>query len=196
MKAFLYMLFLVIPLHANANIDWSPQKIISHLEQMNFNYLGKIKLSSFYSTQSCIYRSNDVLLIQNYCSDTRKYPAKSFYVVSPAMGYHYFYEDNQVSNQMREVTINRFPEVVASYWDGVASLSLQEVDDLLQAMYHDFGAACWVTNYSPYQNGPHSSCTKTEISLYPQWKRETEEFVFDVDQWDRGLKTLKFLTSH
>ncbi|MCB9026334.1 MAG: hypothetical protein H6625_08460 [Bdellovibrionaceae bacterium] len=187
---FVLPFLLVFSTQAMASDIVSPQEIIKTVENSIFTKLGKTQLYDFFSSESCLFISGDILLIRNYCED-EDIPAKSYYVISPQWGYHYFYEETLPGDIfLRDVTIVSFPEVVTSYWDG-APLNLAEAAKLIEYLGQDNGPGCWVTNYSKYTKGPHSDCHKDDIAKYPIWRNQSEKLVHSYSLWNDGLQ--KFL---
>ena len=190
MKAII-IFFLLFANISFARTAITPEEIINIVENTDFSYQFRGKLFGFYSLSSCVYRKDNILLVRNYCHDDKVFPAKSYYVISPELGMHYFYEEDLGSILQREITLNYFPAAIASQWDGEAKLSLDDLNQLLENLYYADTSACWVTNYSRYKQGPHSDCRKEDISKFPYWKSDSEDLVFDADRWENSLKILR-----
>lgn len=169
----------------------SPQEIIRKVEASTFINLGKTQLFDFFSSESCLFLSNDTLLIRNYCDDGANVPAKSYYLISPTWGYYYFYEENLPGDViLRDVTIVSFPELINSYWDG-SPLTLTEATQLVEYLGRDNGPGCWVTNYSKYKKGPDSACYQEDIAKYPHWRSQSELLVNSYSLWKDSLQKLE-----
>ena len=174
----------------------SAADILSLVKNTQFDFLFRDKLFGFYSLKSCVYRKGKVLLVRNYCHDDRVFPAKSYYVISPELGMHKFYEEDFGSVIQREVTLRYFPAAVASIWDGEGEVNKDKLNALLENLYYADLSACWVTNYSRSRQGPHSDCRKEDISNFPQWKSDSEDLVFDVNRWEKSIKSLRQAAQH
>ncbi|MCB0392161.1 MAG: hypothetical protein KDD58_12795 [Bdellovibrionales bacterium] len=172
------------------------KEILEIVESRQFEFQFRGKLFGFYSTQSCVYRSDDILLIRNYCHDDKFFPAKSYYIISPTLGWHYLYEEDLGGHYQREITLKSFPEDIVGLWSEKEILNLDKLNLLLEALYYDFNSACWVTNFSKYKSGPHSDCYKEDIANFPLWKSDSENLVFDEDRWNQTLKSLRQAAQH
>ncbi|MCB0355837.1 MAG: hypothetical protein KDD40_02460 [Bdellovibrionales bacterium] len=191
MRTWFFLILSLLSINVYADKVMTPAEVIEIVKNSDFQFLFRGQLSNFYSTKSCVFQFADILLVRNYCHEDKSIPAKSYYIISPELGLHYFYEENMGQVTKREVNIRYFPEQVSMEWNGQGPITLNKLDEILQNLYKAYGPACWVTNYSPYVGGPHSSCFKEEISHFPQWKSDSENLVFDVQRWEETLKSLR-----
>lgn len=185
----LFSLFFTSKLMASDII--TPQELLEYVKNHEFKSIGKAKVYGFHSTESCLSIHGEVLLVRNYCNDTKKYPAKGYYIISPKWGLHYLYEEILPGDiYARDVNLDSFPETVSAYWEG-EELDLNSALRLLEYLGKDYGPGCWVTNYSRYTDSPQSECFQADINLYPHWKTESEKMVNDIPLWNSSLDMLK-----
>lgn len=169
---------------SQANGPLIPKKLFKKLNSAEFSYIEKGKLDGFLSIESCLFTSDEFIILKNYCYPQKKYPARGFTVMSPEYGIFEFYQENRDDIEARSVRVLVFAEDLDDNLQfPVKGMTLEKANRIAQHYYFKRNRACWATNYSFYSGQPDVNCIHTEVDLYPEWKKEALEYANDQKDW-------------
>ncbi len=153
--------------------------------QINYKETGMV--SGFHSIKSCVYTSDQLIVIKNYCFPKRKYPAKGYTIISPKFGIIDFYQE-QLSPTIlkRDIRISQFPDVLKDYIpENLASMSLAEINPIFDKLQAKYNPACWSTNFSQYTETPDANCSKNAVDVVglDEWVTESQNLTNTENIW-------------
>ncbi|MCB0393430.1 MAG: hypothetical protein KDD25_02655 [Bdellovibrionales bacterium] len=163
--------------------------VLSDLDAQNVIYIGHARLHDFFSTETCVYLGEDFALLKHYCYPKRKYPARSFTIISKRFGTIYFYEEDVgADDTVRSLSLSNFASDVEKYFPDLSNgTTIQEIDLAREAIYKEFLPACWT---SIDREGHRSGCLELEPSDFGHWFLETEPTVLDIQKWNELFEIL------
>lgn len=167
--------------------------LMATIDATSFKYSETGMAFGFATIKSCVYTSRDMIVIKNYCSPKKDYPAKGYTIISKQFGLIEFYQE-EVSETIlkRDVRIDGFPEMIAPYVKAdLSKQKLPAINNFLETMSNTMDPACWSTNYSFYTEIPEANCYKTDIAEYPAWAEETQTLLADQKTWLQLIKDLE-----
>ncbi len=167
--------------------------LMATIDATSFKYTETGMAFGFATIKSCVYTSPDMIVIKNYCSPKKDYPAKGYTIISKKFGLIEFYQE-EVSEVMlkRDVRIDGFPEMIAPYVKAnLSGQKLPAINNFLETMNGIMDPACWSTNYSFYTETPDVNCYRTDIAEYPAWAEETQTLLADQKTWLQLIKDLE-----
>jgi hypothetical protein len=150
--------------------------------QLNFK---QIELAFGFDTiKSCFYVSDNLIVIKNYCSPKKNYPAKGYTIISPKFGLIELYQERMGQLLKRDVRINAFPELVREYISGpMNSLSAFEINEILESIHYRYSPGCWSTNFSMYTEKSDARCSAVGVLDFELWAEETQSLVANEKNW-------------
>lgn len=196
MKTLIHLIvfsLLSINAHAGTLTAASVKDLMKEIEATNFRYTETGMAYGFATIKSCVYTSPDIIVIKNYCSPKKDYPAKGYTIISKKFGLIEYYQE-EVSDTIlkRDVRIDGFPEMIAPYLKAnLDGQKLTTINNFLEAMNKKADPACWSTNYSFYVETPEAACYKTDISEFPAWEKETQELTGSAKDWAALIKDME-----
>lgn len=141
----------------------------------------------FHSIKSCLYTSDEMVVIKNYCFPKRKYPAKGYTIISPKFGIIDFYQEQLTDTLLkRDIRISEFPEVLFPYLpQSLKATSIAEANALFEKLYSAHNPSCWSTNFSHYSEKEEAKCTSSAVDVVglDEWKTETQNLTLDEKTW-------------
>ncbi|MBY0515451.1 MAG: hypothetical protein K2P81_00980 [Bacteriovoracaceae bacterium] len=165
--------------------------LLEEIQQTNFTYIETGKMFGFVSTQSCMFRSSDLVVFKNYCYPARTYPAQGYTIISKNYGIIELYEEVMDSTLKRDILISEFPALLAPYLNSpIPSLGLSDFSLIIEKMYNLYLPGCWSTNYSFYTEDKDANCSKPVDGIigFAQWAQETQAIVNDEAEWKALIK--------
>ena len=163
--------------------------------QINFKEIGMA--FGFQTIKSCFYASENLIVIKNYCSPKKNYPAKGYTIISPKFGLLELYQENMSNVLKRDVRIDAFPEVVREYINGpMNALTVPQINKILEAINYRYGPGCWSTNFSKYTEGPDVRCSAEGVLDFDQWANETQTLVMNEKAWLTLISELETQFNH
>lgn len=196
MKTLIHLIvFSLLSINAHAlTLEAKPVKdLMKEIEATKFRYTETGMAYGFATIKSCVYTSPDMIVIKNYCSPKKDYPAKGYTIISKKFGLIEFYQE-EVSDTIlkRDVRIDGFPEVIAPHLKAnLDGKKLTTINNFLEAMNNKPDPACWSTNYSFYVEQPEAACYQTDIAEYPAWEKETQELTGSAKDWSALIKDME-----
>lgn len=171
-----------------------PTEVLHAVAASEAKFILKGKLFGFYSTQSCVYKTESLLIIRNYCNTSSSYPAKSFYVISPDIGHYYFYEERNSNFIKQEITLLSTPDLVRWLWPKLGTklenVTLTNLNEVLETLYYSYDEACWMTGYNHPDIEAHGGCLIESPEFYPEWQNDSSTIVTGTQHWSDAIKTL------
>jgi len=167
--------------------------LMAAIDATSFTYSETGMAYGFVNIKSCVYTSSDMIVIKNYCSPKKDYPAKGYTIISKEFGLIEFYQE-EVSAEIlkRDVRIDGFPEMVAPYLKAnLSGQKLPAINNFLESYAGKYNPACWSTNYSFYTEAADVNCYKTDVAEYPAWSKETQSLLADQKEWLQLIKTME-----
>lgn len=196
MKIFIrLLLFSLLSINAQAaTFEAKPVKdLMTEIKATRFKYSETGLAYGFVNIKSCIYTSENMIVIKNYCSPKKDYPAKGYTIISKKFGLIEFYQEKITqTNLKRDIRIEAFPETIAPYVKAsFAKQKLPAINNFLKKMNDLANPSCWSTNYSFYTEGKDVNCYKTDIAEYPAWADETQDIVNDLNSWSKIIADME-----
>ncbi len=166
--------------------------LVRLIEETKFTHKEDGLIFGFVSIQSCLYVSERLIILKNYCVPAREYPAKGFTIISPEFGMIDFYQEELEAGLKRDVLIATFPEVLKDYFSSPLSDSkIANLNEIIETLYYKNEAACWSTNAS-YDTGlPVVECSAANILHFDAWAAETQALTGDLSAWKRLMESLE-----
>lgn len=196
MKTLIHLIvfsFLSINVHA-ATLSALPVKdLMKEIDATRFKYSETGMAYGFVNIKSCVYTSEKMIVIKNYCSPKQEYPAKGYTIISKKFGVVEFYQEQLDADLLqRDIRINEFPEVIAPFVKpSLANQKLPAINNFLETMNNNREPACWSTNYSFYTDSADVNCYLADIKEFPAWAKETQNIVSDIKDWSQLIKDLE-----
>ena len=167
--------------------------LLADIEGTTFTYSETGRMFGFVSTQSCMFKSSELIVFRNYCYPARNFPAQGYTIFSKEYGVIELYEEDKGSVLKRDVRIDQFPKLLAPYLESpLPSLTLADYSLILEKMYPLYLPGCWSTNYSDYTETADANCSKPTDGVvgFAQWSQETQAIVNDDGEWKALMKAL------
>jgi hypothetical protein len=167
--------------------------LMKEIEATSFRYTETGMAYGFVTIKSCVYTSPDMIVIKNYCSPKKDYPAKGYTIISKKFGLIEFYQEEVTDDLLkRDVRIDGFPAVIAPYLKAnLDGQKLSTINNFLESMNNKPDPACWSTNYSFYTESKDAACYQTHISEFPEWEAETQTLTGDAKDWAQLIKNME-----
>lgn len=196
MKTLIHLIvFSLLSINAHAvTLEAKPVKdLMKEIDTTTFRYTETGMAYGFVTIKSCVYTSPDMIVIKNYCSPKKDYPAKGYTIISKKFGLIEFYQEDIDSEILkRDVRIDGFPAVIAPYLKAnLDGQKLTTINNFLESMNNKRDPACWSTNFSFYTESNEAACYEANISEFPEWETETQELTHDAKAWAQLIKTLE-----
>jgi len=180
--------------HAQSELEAkSIPALLQQIEATTFTYVETGKMFGFVSTQSCMFKSADLIVFRNYCFPVRTYPAQGYTIISKEFGVIDLYEETMGGMLKRDIQISQFPAILAPYVNSpLPDLSLNDYSLMFEKMYQRYFPGCWSTNYSFYTETKDANCSKPTDSIigFAQWAQETQTLVNSEVEWRALIKAM------
>ncbi len=152
--------------------------------KMTYKETGK--LSGFNTTQSCVYVSDQLIVIENYCFPKKEYPARSFTILSPKFGLIDLYQEQLTDTiNKRDVHIQMFPVPLKKQLkDSLANYTVEELNKLMDKTENKYAPGCWSTNFSYYTENADANCSVGDVQDFQTWEIETQKLTADIKNWN------------
>lgn len=177
-----------------AEFDAKPVKdLMTEIKATRFKYSETGMAFGFVNIKSCVYTSENMIVIKNYCSPKKEYPAKGYTIISKKFGLIEYYQE-QLSPEVlkRDIRIDAFAETIAPFVKAsLANQKLPAINNFLQHMNDMRSPGCWSTNFSFYTEDKDVACYKTDIAEYPAWAKETQDITNDIKAWSELIQDME-----
>lgn len=170
--------------------------LITAVKTAKFKYKETDLVFGYDQIQSCLFVSDQIVVLKNYCYPEKTYPAKSFTIISAKFGMIDLYQE-QLSNVLqRDVLITAFPETIGVYLPpSLLTVDIPFLNKVIGDLYYKYPPACWSTNYSAYSNQAEAKCTVnvSEVDGFAAWASETQSLTADKAKWSQLINQLETL---
>ena len=168
--------------------------LLQTISSANFTFKEVGMVFGYNSIKSCLYVSDEMVVLKNYCVPKKNYPAKGYTIISPKFGTINFYQE-QLSAEIlkRDAEITVFPDLLRPHLSfSMASATLEQVNTVIKNTYYQYGPGCWTTNFSRYTEEPDSRCnTSEEVVGFDLWSAETQGLTSDIKNWNEVVSLLE-----
>jgi hypothetical protein len=159
--------------------------LIAVVQATDLKYTETGMAFGFNTIKSCVYTSDTMIVLKNYCFPKRNYPAKGYTIISAKFGiielYHEYLSEELLK---RDVRIEVFPEPLAPYVKGsLKNLKLADINKIIETTHKKYGPACWSTNFSFYTEDAEVKCNAIDINGFEDWALETQTLTADQKAW-------------
>lgn len=159
--------------------------LLAVLQSTDLKYTETGMAFGYISIKSCVYTSENMIVLKNYCFPKKNYPAKGYTIISPKFGIVDLYHE-QLSPEIlkRDVRIDVFPQPLAPYVQGsLKNLTLSDINKIIETTHYKYGPACWSTNFSFYTEAAEVKCNVNEVNDFDAWALETQTLTADQKAW-------------
>lgn len=148
-------------------------------------YVETAKVSGYATTASCLYTSGDLIVIKNYCSPKKEYPAKSYTIISAKFGMIHLYQEVVDAELLkRDVRIDMFPVYLQKQLKpNLANYKIADINTILDNKQNAQLPGCWSTNFSFYTEQADANCSSNNVQDFDQWAAETQKMTADAKYW-------------
>lgn len=193
-KTFFIFIFLSLRCFSSSLEARPVADLISLVKMQNFKYVETGLGFGFVSIQSCMYMSEEVIILQNYCFPKKEYPAKGFTIISEKFGVVDLYQEKFEITLKKDIEITSFGENLKKYLKApYDKISLFELNKIIEKIYYQNEPACWSTNFS-YSNGePVVNCSTEldQILHFENWAKETQAITLDETRWKNLIQEVE-----
>lgn len=172
--------------------------LFDEIQKAEFKYVGRGLIFGFVSIQSCLYVSEEIAIIKNYCYPARPYIARGHTIISAKYGMVELYEEKVGELFDRTITLVQFPEIMAPYMTrAIPDYTIASVSDMIEKMYENYYPGCWSTNMDMETGEPVANCTVPleRVQGYEAWAAGTQALVVDRPLWMEMMKAMELKTS-
>jgi hypothetical protein len=197
----LFQIIIVSFLALNVNaqlLEAKPVKdLLVSIKATDFKYTETGMAYGFATIKSCVYTSESMIVIKNYCFPKKDYPARGYTIISAKFGLIQFYEESlngQIEENIlkRDIAIDSFPEYVKPLLkENLKGMKLSQINPILEKLNHNGGPGCWSTNHSWYTDTADVNCYQASIADFPEWANESQAVVGDQAQWLQLMKDME-----
>ena len=168
------------------------KEIMNKVMSSEFLFKGKGKIFGYESTESCLFLSNDIAIIKNYCSKDKNYPARSFIILSQDFGIIELYEESLSYLIKKDIRLLAFQENLKKELNiGFSEASLSSMSNVIEKIYTNHLPGCWSTNFDKMLRGSESRCSKSlSVSNFEMWSEETQELIDSEIGWDQLVESI------
>jgi hypothetical protein len=166
-------------------------EILQRAQSPAFSFREKGRLFGYYSTDSCLWTSCDLVIVEHYCDSGQTDRARSLTLWSRDFGMVHLYEEEYGGVRKRDIEITQFPEALAPYLPAdMNAFSVETMNGILEKLYQQPFPSCWSSSFDPYSLKPDADCYLVEPSLYSPWIQETQGIVNDEGRWNSAYDQL------
>lgn len=176
MKKFVFVLWFVLLLPSVTSVAsspplWRASDIANLIEMSEFTFVDRMRLHGYWSTESCVYVSEAVVVVEHYCYPVRNYPARALSLWSREIGLVHLYEEDQGSSIKRDFEQTEFPGYLDNFLPiDLLTVRAETINSIMEKLEFREHPACWATNHDWYSNGmPSADCYRFAFSELPNW---------------------------
>jgi hypothetical protein len=169
------------------------QELVDAVSAADFRYVDRGMVFGFDTIQSCLYVSEEIVIVKNYCYPVKKYPARGYTIMSAKFGMIDLYEERIDDLLKRDIQLTQFPENLAPYLStSIPEQKIASVSGIIEKMYRRFLPACWSTSHSFYTEAPDANCTVStdNVQGFDAWANETQDILLDETTWLELVKAI------
>lgn len=162
------------------------------IEESSFIHKEDGLVFGFVSIQSCLFVSEKVIVLKNYCVPARDYPAKGYTIISPEFGIIDFYQEQLEAELKRDILITTFPEILKDYVsDHLSESRIAGLNEIMEKLYYKNDPACWSTNASYDTGNAVVECSADGIIDFDSWAAETQALTGNLSEWKKLLESVE-----
>lgn len=191
--AFLFLSLLSLNTFA-ADLEAKPvSDLMKEIKATRFKYSETGMVYGFTTIKSCVYTSENMIVIKNYCSPKKEYPAKGYTIISKNFGLVEFYQEELSDTLLkRDIRLDAFPSSIAPFVkNSLANQKLPAINNFLEHMNNTKDPSCWSTNYSFYNETEEAACYQADIADFPAWAKETQGITNDIKNWSELIDDME-----
>lgn len=162
-------------------------ELLDRVQNAEFTYKETGMVFGFNSIRSCMFVSDDIIIVKNYCYPVRKYPARGYTIITRESGIVDLYQEQLEGGPLhRAVVIEEFPVFLTPYLqESLPTYTLSDVDGIMRELYPRYNPGCWSTNFSKYTEAPDFNCNQglENVINGMGWAQETQAIVNDEAAW-------------
>lgn len=165
--------------------------LTAEIAKAKFTYKETGLIFGYTNLKSCLYVSDNVVVLKNYCSPRGNYPAKSYTIISPKFGMIDLYQENFGPDVQRDIFITVFPDALREQLPPVLSkMKISSANQLIETLHYKYGPSCWSTNLSYYTQAPEVKCTinPSTVESFEAWGAETQAITGDAKTWNKFIE--------
>lgn len=167
-------------------------ELLRLIETSKFSHKEDGLIFGFVSTQSCLYVSDRVVILKNYCIPAREYPAKGYTIISAEFGIIDLYQEELEAGLKRDVQITAFPDILKDYLSiPLAESKIEGLNEIFEKLYYQNAAACWSTNASYSTGLPVVECSAEDVVNFDTWAAETQSLTGDLSAWKKLIESVE-----
>lgn len=167
-------------------------ELIRLIERSKFIHKENGLIFGFVSTQSCLYVSENAIILKNYCLPARDYPAKGYTIISAEFGIIDLYQEKLEAGLKRDIQITAFPDILKEYLTTpMLDVKIQGLNEIIEKLYYQNGAACWSSNASYSTGLPVVQCSAENIVNLEAWAAETQSLTGDLHAWKKLIESVE-----
>lgn len=171
----------------------SIKSLLEQFKQIKFSYIEHGLVFGHISIESCLFVSDELILLKHYCFPAKNYVAQGYTLISKTHGILEFYEEDATDLTIREIDLKTFPDLLKTYlhagdW---RTYDLKQLNPLLQQIYELYVPGCWSINYDFQTEKPRAACGGEPVHHFADWAQETQSYVNDENQWQTLLALIE-----
>ena len=167
-------------------------ELLRLIETSKFSHKEDGLIFGFVSTQSCLYVSDRVVILKNYCIPAREYPAKGYTIISAEFGIIDLYQEELEAGLKRVVQITAFPDILKDYLSTpLVESKIEGLNEIFEKLYYQNAAACWSTNASYSTGLPVVECSAEDVVNFDTWAAETQSLTGDLSAWKKLIESVE-----
>ena len=192
----LNLVVVILSIQARANLlEAKPVKdMLDTVTAGQFQLSDTDMVFGFDSIKSCLFVSNDILVLRNYCSPKGNYPAKGYTFISPKFGIIEFYQETLSGVEKHDIDITVFSTDLRERLKGnLASMKIADINEILGYFYKRRHGGCWSSNFSFYTQKPDVACNSVagQVVGFDDWSKESQNITADKAQWAKIISNLE-----
>ena len=167
--------------------------MLDTISSAQFKYQDTDLYFGFDSIKSCLFVSDEILVLKNYCSPKGNYPAKGYTFFSPKFGVVEFYQETLSGVEKHDIEITVFSSDLRERLKGdLASMKIADINSVMNYFYHRNHGACWSSNFSFYTQKPDVACNSAAgpVVGFDEWAKESQTLTADKAQWTKIISIL------
>lgn len=166
--------------------------LITQIQQSKFEHSEDGLVFGFHSIKSCLYVSQNFVILKNYCVPKKEYPVRGYTIISLKFGIVDLYQEEINSVIKRDIRISTFSEILKDHLNSPLQTStISILNEILEKLYYLHDPACWSTNLSNYTNQPEVKCSTSEVLNFDLWAEETQAITGDDKSWKQLMQAVE-----
>lgn len=194
MKKLLAVFILAISTQSYAQIfdAISTKELLQKIDSTDFTFKGKGRIFGYESSQSCLFVSEEIAILKNYCSSSSNGPARSFTVISKEFGMVEFYQEKISTIVKKDIRILDFAEIFKPLLiNNLKDYTLSSISQMIENHYNLFRPGCWSTNFDRYTEEAMTKCSgQITLSNFEEWSQDNQQIVNNHTEWSSMMDSI------